>query len=508
MTPIVTIPTQRVESVFRPALLLMSGRMLAFVATFFIPVVLTRVFDTAQFGTYKQLFLIYASAYYIAQLGMASSLYYFLPAAAHEAGRFVANSVLFLGVAGLACMGLLVGAAPRLAEWLSNSELAVYIPWIGAYLFLMLLSSTLETVLISRRQYRAASASYALSDFARAAAFTLPVLLFRELAWLLQGAVLVAVLRLIVTLVYFRREFRGSFTPDLVLFKCQLRYALPFAAAVFLEIVQASLPQYAVSYLFDPATFAIFAVGCLQIPLVDFAASPTSDVMMVKMQERLAEGRKTAIVAIWHDATWKLALLFFPLTALCVLAAHPIILLLFTEKYAASAPIFMAWSMLILLATLQVDGVLRVFARTRFLLALNIMRLMIIAGLLKWSLAEFGLLGPVFVVALANVAFKTVALIRIKGLFDVSWKELLPWANLAALLVVAITAGAAAWVVRSQLLVAPSPLLLAMGLAYMPIYATLVWRFNLLSSGEKQGLASWARRLQATTTGVFHFGKR
>ena len=110
-----------------------------------------------------------------------------------------------------------------------------------------------------------------------------------------------------------------------------------FAAAIFVEIVQASLPQYAVSHLFNPATFAIFSVGCLQIPLVDFAASPTSDVMMVKMQERLAEGRKPAVLAIWHDTTWKLALLFFPLVAFCVVAAKQIIVLLFTAKYAASA---------------------------------------------------------------------------------------------------------------------------------------------------------------------------
>jgi len=46
------------ESVFRPVVLLMSGRMLSFVATFFIPVILTRIFAPAEFGTYKQLFLI------------------------------------------------------------------------------------------------------------------------------------------------------------------------------------------------------------------------------------------------------------------------------------------------------------------------------------------------------------------------------------------------------------------------------------------------------------------
>lgn len=507
MTAAVAVPTSKNESVFKPALLLMSGRTLAFVATFFIPVVLTRIFAPAQFGTYKQLFLVFSTAYFIAQLGMASSLYYFLPAASHQAGRYVANSMVFLGVAGLASLGVIVLAAPKLAHWLSNSELTGYLPWIGLYLFLMMLSSALEIVMISRGKYFGASVCYALSDLARAAAFLLPVLLFRQLEWLLKGAVFVAFLRAAFTLFYFRREFRGGLGLDRVLLKRQLAYALPFAAAVLVEIVQASLPQYAVSYLFDPATFAIFAVGCLQIPLVDFAASPTSDVMMVKMQERLAEGRKPAVVAIWHDTTWKLAVLFFPLMAFCVVAAQQIIVLLFTSKYAASVPIFMAWSSMILLSTLQVDGVLRVFAQTRLLLALNLMRLGIIAALLKWSLLEFHLLGPVLVILLATLAFKVAALFRMKTLFEISAVELLPWRSLASLLSAAAGSGGVAWAVRSQLHVSTVPLLFAMGLAYGMTYAVLVWRFNLLNAGERLAIAGWARKLQATAAGAFDYGK-
>jgi O-antigen/teichoic acid export membrane protein len=507
MTAAVAIPTPKSESVFRPALLLMSGRTLAFVATFFIPVVLTRIFDPAQFGTYKQLFLVFSTAYFIAQLGMASSLYYFLPAASHEAGRYVANSMLFLGMAGLACFGIIAVAAPKLAHWMSNSELTGYLPWIGLYLFLMMLSSALEIVLISRGQYFRASVCYALSDLARAVAFLLPVLLFRQLGWLLKGAVFVAFLRVLLTLYYFRREFRGGFKLDRVLLKRQLSYALPFAAAVLVEIVQASLPQYAVSYLFNPATFAIFAVGCLQIPLVDFAASPTSDVMMVKMQERLAEGRKPAVVAIWHDTTWKLAVLFFPLMVFCVVAARQIIVLLFTAKYAASVPIFMAWSTMILLSVLQVDGVLRVFAETRLLLALNLMRLAIIAVLLKWSLSQFSLLGPVLVIVLATLAFKAVALIRMKRLFEISASQLLPWRSLAALLGASAGAGAAAWAVKSQLHVGTVPLLFATGSAYAITYLVLVWRFNLLNENERLALAGLARKLQAAAAGAFDYGK-
>ena len=47
------------DSTFRPTMLLMCGRMAAFAGTFFIPVVLARVFDPAGFGTYKQLQLVF-----------------------------------------------------------------------------------------------------------------------------------------------------------------------------------------------------------------------------------------------------------------------------------------------------------------------------------------------------------------------------------------------------------------------------------------------------------------
>jgi O-antigen/teichoic acid export membrane protein len=487
-------PAPETDSVFKPALLLMSGRTVAFAATFFIPLVLARIFDPAQFGTYKQLFLIWGTVYYIAQLGMASSLYYFLPRAPRMAGSYVANSLLFLAASGLVCLGALVVAAPKLGRWLSNSELPQYLPWIGLYVFLMMVSMALEVVLISRARYLWASATYAVSDIARAAAFIVPVLLFRQLEWLLKGAVIVAALRVVITLFYFRREFRGSFKPDGALLRSQLAYALPFGLAVVVEILQASLPQYVVSHLFDPATFAIFAVGCLQIPLVDFAASPTSDVMMVKMQERLAKGRTRAVLGIWHDTTWKLALLFLPLAAFLMVDAREIIVFLFTKRYAASAPIFMVWSAMILLASLQVDGVMRVFAQTRFLLVLNLMRLAIIAGLIHWSLGEFHLLGAALVTVLATLLFKAGALIRMKRLLGVGAADLLPWRSLGALLAAAVCGVVVVLAVKSQIHVSPLPAILITGSAYAAAYVGLVWRFNLLNESERLAIAGWVRR--------------
>src|SRR5438552_17370205 len=108
------------ESTFKPALLLTSGRVLGFLSTFFIPVVLVRVFDPVDFGTYKQLFLIYTTIFYAAQFGMAESLYYFMPANPSQGSRYVVNSIVALAAAGIICLGLIAAGGFELSHLLNN----------------------------------------------------------------------------------------------------------------------------------------------------------------------------------------------------------------------------------------------------------------------------------------------------------------------------------------------------------------------------------------------------
>ena len=60
---------------------------------------------------------------------------------------------------------------------------------------------------------------------------------------MLVGAVVFAALRLVAMLVYLWREFGRDFRVDAALWRSQLAYALPFALAVGMEVVQANLHQ-------------------------------------------------------------------------------------------------------------------------------------------------------------------------------------------------------------------------------------------------------------------------
>ena len=89
------------DSTSRPALLLVVGRSIGLAASFAIGIVLARLFEPAVFGTYKQFFLVYATLYGVLQLGMAESLYYFVPRQSEHTGRYVANAMAMLAAAGL-----------------------------------------------------------------------------------------------------------------------------------------------------------------------------------------------------------------------------------------------------------------------------------------------------------------------------------------------------------------------------------------------------------------------
>ena len=479
---------------FKPTLMLIAGRTLAFTVSFFIPVALVRVFDQEMFGTYKQVFLIYMILYGIAQLGMAESLYYFIPQRAADSGRFVLNSVVTLGLAGLACLGALAVFSSNIARWLGNPGVETYVVPIGIFLLLMLMTAILEISMIARKQYRRAAYVYAISDLARSLFLIVPVLLLKTLEWLLAGAIVFATLRLFYTLWYLRREFGQELAFDWPSLRRQLLYVLPFEMAIIVEILQANYHQYAVSAHFGTVVFAIYSVGCLQLPFVEFVAGPACNVMMVRMADEVREGRNNNVLAIWHDTTRKLGLIFIPLFVLLVISAREIILLLFTDRYAAAIPIFMLSAAVVLVAVFQTDGVLRVYAQMRFICFLNIVRLGVIAGMIGWFLSAFGTKGAVLITLLAAFISKSFAVVRAKRLMQVSAARILPWGSLAAIGTASAAAALPAWIVKMQVHLPSIPLLVLMGTVFAISYAGLVLRFGLLSEGEKLAVTGWLRR--------------
>jgi O-antigen/teichoic acid export membrane protein len=479
---------QTSDSTFRPAFTLMAGRVAAFGITFLTPVLLVRVFTQAEFGTYKQFMLITYTLYLIGQLGLAECLFYFLPANPTSGARYALNSLVMLGASGLVCFAGLLLVSPHIGDWLSNSALSQYVPVLGLYLLFMLMGTVLEITMIARKRYNLAAATYVCSDVLRAIFLVIPAILTRSLMWALTASVVFFFFKVCAIFAYFRSEFGQQLQFDPKLLKTQWAYALPFSLSILVQVIQQNYHQYAVAFHFDAATFAIYSVGCLQIPLVDFMATPASNVMMVRMTEQLRDGEPERLLPVWHDTTRKLALLFFPFVGLLIVNAYSLITLLFTKAYVASVPIFMLWSLSILTAAFQTDGVLRVFAQMRYLFAANIVRLIAVFTLMGWFLSTFKLQGAVGITLLGMLVAKMIAIVRIRTLLRTTLLGVLPWKNLGGILLVAMLAAIPALLVNAKLSAPPLLMLPIAGMAYVITYGLLVLSCGLMTEGEKRAL--------------------
>jgi O-antigen/teichoic acid export membrane protein len=480
----------------KPALLIIAGRIAGFVAAFITPLILVRIFDLDTFGTYKQWFLLYITLLTITQIGMSESLLYFLPKADGAAGRYVMNSMLFLAGAGAVAAVMLVINAQAIARWMNNPSLEPLIPLLGWYLLLMQASIGLETVMIARGCYRSAAIAYAATDVTRALFLIAPVLVVSSLQALLYGAVAFALLRLAFTVRYFWSTFGSGLRPDAACLSRQLVYALPFALAVVAHVAQENLHQYAVSGIFDTATFAVYSVGCLQIPVVDLVATTVCNVMMVGMTNAIHDGREAEVIDLWHQAVRKLALVFFPLTGVLLVAARDLIVMLFTESYAASVPIFMVGVTAILFASIPIDGLLRVYARTNVLLVINLVRLAIIAILIRGAIGAFGLVGAVLVTVLALAIGKAIGLAAAGSRWRVGMGRLLPWRALSRIAVIALAAAVPALAVGYGLQTSPLIRIFAVSAVYGSAYAAMAVGFDLVSAQEWAAVSQSVGRLR------------
>jgi O-antigen/teichoic acid export membrane protein len=155
------------------------------------------------------------------------------------------------------------------------------------------------------------------------------------------------------------------------------------------------------------------------------------------------------------------------------IAAHDIIVTLFTTRYLASVPIFVAWTLTIVPAAFAVDGVLRTYAQTRFLLIMNVLRFALVVVLIWPFMSMFGLVGAVLITMIATSFVKMLGIWRVGRVLEVSIGQLLPWRRLAGITLCAVVAAVPEFWIIHTLALPPLAVLACAAAAYGATYAVL-----------------------------------
>lgn len=489
----------RERSLTASALWLLVGKTLGYGVMFLLPVLLVRKLSQHDFGVYKQLFLVVGTAVMLLPLGFGMSAYYFLPRLRTRRERVALNILLFHAAVSGAAAALLVLRPGLLVDLFGDAGLAGYAPLIGLIILLWIPSSCLETLAIANGEPRVAAISIVLLQLSKAvslwtAAFVWGTVHAVVVAAAVHGAVQSAALGAYVWSRFpgFWRAFDGG------MLRSQLTYALPLGAAGLLYWVQVDLHKYLVAHRFDAATFAIYAIGCFEMPLLGIMNESVGSVLIPRVSELQKDGRRMDIIRLAASAMRKLAIVYFPFFVMLAVAGRELITVLFTPQYIAAWPIFAINILLIPFAipTTACDAVIRAYAEHRFFLVrMRVVSTLLMVVALWFGLQHFGLVGAISVVVVTNLIERLLTAIKAGRVLRVSRAELPLAADVGRIAAAAAAGAVAAVAVRAGLAGAPAFVTLVACTATVGlVYAALLIVLRVPTSDEWARVAALAAR--------------
>lgn len=469
------------------AVWILGAKTVAFVLSFALPLLLVRRLDQHEFGLYKQVFLVVGTALTMLPLGFGMSAYYFLPRERQRQGQIVLNIVLFyLLTAGLAA--LVLALFPQLlAALFQSDELTALAPAIGVAIFFWVLSSFLEIVAVAHQEARLATLFIIVAQFTKGLLLLLAAVWLATVAALVYAAILQGVVQTLLLFFYLRSRFPQFWRRfDWRVLRRQLSYALPLGVAGVLFTVQMDVHSYFVASHFDAATFAIYAIGCFQLPLVGILSESVCSVMIPRVSQLQKQGESREIIELTARVMRKLAAIYFPLYVFLMIAGREFIVALFTEQYAASWHIFAINLTLLPLGILVLDPLLRAYAEQRyFLLRLRLLLIGLLVVGLWLAIHYLGLLGVISVVVFINVLERLVTATRMARVVGARRSDLRLLGDVKKIALAAVAAGLLGLLVKASLTATSALATLAVtGMVFAASYVTVFLLADIVTQEE------------------------
>jgi len=499
------VPTQK--SFIERVAWLTGANLLAFALSFLTPLVIVRVFDRAEFGTYKQLFQILTTFMTALYLQVPMSAYYFMPREPNKRLQVAMNIILFYVVVG-GLTALIFAAYPTWITYIfHNPALDEHIPLLGVALTLWLIATNVEIFPLALGDVRTASRFIVLAQISKSLVMISAALMFGSLRAVLWGSIIQGAIQCAFMLCYI--HFRiGSLKVrlgqlfDWSLLRQQLANSLPYGGGATAQSLQVDLHNYFVSHYFSAASFAVYANGCFQVPLVSLLQSSFRDALTPEVARLEASGDYRAIIQAWLNAMRRLSFVILPACALLFVVRRELIVTLFTEAYADSASIFAVYLIVLLTQMVLTSSIMRSIADFRyFRLKFNLAQIPLACVALYIGIKLGGLVGAAAATAclsVFDVAVGVTAICRKLGVKRKDLRQLAPVANAAPAIVVAMIASSAV-----RILITPAHSIIILGVCaiiFALIYIVGALLFGALTPEDKDAIYKQAQRLSRKFT--------
>ena len=227
---------------------------------------------------------------------------------------------------------------------------------------LWIIAGLLETFPVVNQEFRLATVFIVGSQLTRAALMLSSLAIFSTVRAMILAAIIHSLLQTCALFWYLEirlPRFWRAFDWELLV--SQIRYAAPLGVAGALYAFQSDLHDYVVSRRFGTAIFAVYSIGCADLPLIGILLESAASVMIGRVSELQLANNTEEIIAVTARVARKLSAVFFPVYAFLMVTGRELITVMYTAKFLDAWPIFAVNCTILLLIPILLDPICRAY---------------------------------------------------------------------------------------------------------------------------------------------------
>lgn len=359
------------ESNTRQAAWVAIGSLCSFGFSIVSSMILSRYFNKADYGTYKQVMYVYNTLLSVFTLGLPKAFSYFLPRVELSQSKDLIAKItnLFYLLGGIFSLLLFV-FSPQIASFLKNPNLTGALRVFAIVPFLLLPTMGLDGILATFKQTRFLALYNILTNIFKLICVAIPVMIFNlgyiEALW---GFVLSSFITFLLALYLKYLPVKNERSDaSSVSYKEIFKFSLPLMTASIWGMLINSTDQFFISRFFGTEVFAEFSNGAMEIPFVGMIIGACSTVLTPLFARQVYEKSdfKTTIYPVWQSSFAKSAMLIYPIIFFCLYDAVSIMTVFYGPQYAVSGSYFQVRIIVNFVKIISYYSILMAIGATRF----------------------------------------------------------------------------------------------------------------------------------------------
>jgi O-antigen/teichoic acid export membrane protein len=451
------------------------------------PLVLVRLMPVETFGQYREFILYAAILYSLAGFSIYEGLLYFVPSHPLSPWRMVRQAVALTACSS----GIVVMALIGLDFAFGGEVVGAYLLPLCIYTLLLVNVDFWEFFFVATRRPALVIRYTAARLGARMIASILAAALVGTVESIIWSLIAVEAVRFVASIIVWRMLDRSAEEPPVPnALRAQFRFSAPTGLTILIGMFRRNLSMVAVAKLLGPVPLAHFAIGKYGEPIVTTLRNSLTAVILPEMVRR-HEGNNAESLALWRRATVVNAIILFPVVALVLRFATPLVDVAFGQAYLPAALLMQIYMIIVVRECFDFSPLLRSAGRTAGLVYAGTAGL--VAGLIAlWILLPragiVGAMGAFVISSYVDAAGQAIAACRVR---KVGLGELVPWWSVVRTALAALAAGGVVmhsfWISAFGI----AGVVLA-SLCYLIVFVLLI---AILRVPEAYLLLNWVRKL-------------